>query len=123
MNALLFLLTLLVIFGLMSLTIPYLHLLAMLFAVVCSIFLWMAINKAWVGTRINRLKMSATGSSFYFFLTILFLYWFITIKPSYPGEDTFMRAIGILLAMIVTTVAFITCLIMTGFPKKKERIN
>ncbi|MFJ7727341.1 hypothetical protein ACIQXV_14375 [Neobacillus sp. NPDC097160] len=88
-------------------------------AVIGSIFLWILINNAWQGTRRNRLKMGIVGSSFYIFLTIIFIYMFVTLIPSYPGEDTFMRAFGILFAMIVTTAAFTTCFVMTGFSKKK----
>lgn len=83
-----------------------------------SIFSWVLINNAWQGTKRNRLKVGAVGSSFYIFLTFIFAYWFVTLKPSYPGEDTFMGAIGLIFAIIVTTVAFITCFVITGFSKR-----
>lgn len=118
MNAILFFSTVLVLFGLMFLLIPNIHLLVMLLAVIGSIFLWIFINKAWQGTKRNRLKMGIVGSSFYIFLTFMFVYWLVTLKPSYPGDDTFMAAIGLDIAIIVTIVAFITCLIITGFSKK-----
>jgi hypothetical protein len=63
--------------------------------------------------------MSGAGSSFYFLLSIVFSYWFFTIEPEYPGEDTFMRAVGLLFAIVVGLVAFITCFVMTGFPRRK----
>ncbi|MFZ7943453.1 MULTISPECIES: hypothetical protein [Bacillaceae] len=119
LNGFLFFSTCLVLYVFMHFMIPYIHLLVMFLAVIGSIFLWVLINNAWQGTRRNRLKMGVVGSSFYIFLTIIFIYMFVTLKPSYPGEDTFMRAFGILFAMIVTTVAFITCFVMTGFSKKK----
>ena len=59
--------------------------------------------------------MGTIGSSFYGVLSILFIYWLVTLEPSYPGEDTFMQAIGLMLGTIVTTVAFITCFIITGY--------
>ncbi|WP_028392655.1 hypothetical protein [Bacillus cihuensis] len=119
MNAVLLSSTCLVLYMLMFFFIPFLHILVMVFAVIGSIFLWIVINKAWQGTKSNRLKMGAVGSSFYIFLTLVFVYWFVTLKPSYPGEDTFMRAIGLFFAIIVTIVAFITCLVITGYSKKK----
>ncbi|MGX2960597.1 hypothetical protein JNUCC23_15185 [Peribacillus sp. JNUCC 23] len=119
MNAVLFFSTCLVLYVLMYFIIPFVHILVMLFAVIGSIILWIVINKAWQGTKRNRWKMGTIGSSFYMFLTIIFVYWFVTIKPSYPGEDTFMRAIGLFFAIIVTTVAFITCLVITGLSKRK----
>ncbi|ETI68268.1 hypothetical protein [Neobacillus vireti] len=118
MNAVLFVLTGSLLYLLMYLFIPFVHLLVMVFAVIGSIFLWIVINKAWQGTERNRLKVGAVGSSFYIFLTIFFSYWFATLKPSYPGEDTFMGAIGLIFAIIVTTVAFISCFVITGFSKK-----
>lgn len=119
MNAVLFLSTCLVLYVLMYFIIPFVHILVMFFAVMGSIILWIVINKAWQGTKRNRLKMGTVGSSFYMFVTIIFVYWFVTLKPSYLGEDTFMRAIGLFFAIIVTTVAFITCLVITGLSKRK----
>lgn len=119
MNAVLFFSTGLVLYVLMYFVIPFVHLIVMFFAVIGSILLWVIINKAWQGTKRNGLKMGAIGSSFYIFLTFLFVYWFVTLTPSYPGEDTFMRAIGLVFAIVVTTVAFITCFVITGFSKKK----
>lgn len=120
MNGVLFFSTCLVLYVFTHFMIPYLHLLVMFLAVIGSIFLWMLINNAWQGIRRNRLKMGVVGSSFYIFLTVIFIYMFVSLKPSYPGEDTFMRAFGLLFAMIVTTTASITCFVITGISKKKR---
>ena len=120
MNTVLFFSTGLVLYMLMYFFIPYVHLLVMFCAVIGSIFLWVLINKAWQGTKRNRLKIGIVGSSFYIFLTFIFIYWLVTLKPSYPGEDTFMGAIGLVFAIIVTTVAFITCFVITGFQKESS---
>ncbi|PLS17443.1 hypothetical protein CVD28_12910 [Bacillus sp. M6-12] len=119
MYAILFFLTILALYALTYFFVPFEHLLVMLFAVAGSIYLWVFINNAWQGTKRNRIKMSAVGSSFYIFLTVMFMYWYINLKPSYPGEDTFMSAIGLFFAIIVTTVASITCFAVTGFSKIK----
>ncbi|MCD7034252.1 hypothetical protein LRR81_08395 [Metabacillus sp. GX 13764] len=119
-NAALFFLTCLLLLSLMFFTIPYLHLAIMLAAVIASIFIWMVISAAWNGSRKNRFIMSTVGSSFYLILAALFIYWFVTLTPSYQGDDTFMRAIGLLFASIVTCVAFAACLIITGFSKTKK---
>ena len=118
MNAILFFLTVLVLYVLMYFLIPFVHLLVMFLAVIGSIFLWIVINKAWQGTKRNRLKMAIIGSSFYICLTSIFFYWLVVLKPSYPGDDTFMRVIGLVFAITVTVVAFTTCLVITGFSKK-----
>lgn len=120
MNGVLFFLTGLVLYLLMYFLIPYIHLLIMFCAVIGSIFLWILINKAWQGSKRNRLKIGIVGSSFYIFLTCIFLYLLVTLKPSYPGEDTFMGAIGLVFAIIVTIVAFITCFVITGFQKESS---
>lgn len=120
MNAVLFFSTALLLYMLTYFLIPYVHLLVIVFAVIGSLFLWVIINKAWQGTKRNRLKMGAVGSSFYIILSLLFIYMLVTLKPSYPGEDTFMRAIGLVLGIVVTTVAFISCFVFTGYSNKKE---
>lgn len=120
MNAGLFLLTALFLYGLTYFFIPFVHFLVMFFAVIGSLFLWVIINKSWQGTKRNRLKMAAIGSSFYIILSLLFLYMLMTIKPFYPGEDTFMREIGLNMGLVVTTVAFISCFVFTGYSNKKD---
>ncbi|MFG3611570.1 hypothetical protein [Rummeliibacillus stabekisii] len=114
MNAILFFSTGLILYLLIFFPIPYLHILLMFAAVLTSILLWIAINKAWQGSKRNRIKMSVVGSSFYFFLLILFIYWFVTIKPSYQGEDIFMKGFGLLFGMVVSFVACITCFVFTA---------
>ncbi|MEK4080630.1 hypothetical protein [Solibacillus sp. FSL K6-1126] len=119
-NAILFFSTALLIYLLSYFLIPYVHLLVMILAVIGSIFLWIIINKTWQGTRKNRLKMATVGSSFYMILSLILIYMLVTLEPAYPGDDPFMRAIGLFMGIVVTTVAFISCLIFTGFSIKKE---
>ncbi|KGP74292.1 hypothetical protein [Pontibacillus yanchengensis] len=118
-NAVLFISTILMLYGLTLLTIPYVHLIIMLFAVVVSIYFWLVVHKSWKGSRMERVKMSLIGISFYIGSTLLFIYWLVTLTPSYPGEDTFIIAIGLILAIIVTSVACIVCFIITGITKDR----
>lgn len=104
MNAVLFFSTALLLYVLTYFLIPFVHLFVMIFAIIGSLFLWIIINKAWRGTKRNRLKMGAVGSSFYIILSLIFIYMLVTLKPSYPGEDTFMGAIGLVLGIVVTIV-------------------
>ncbi|WP_243647164.1 hypothetical protein [Scopulibacillus darangshiensis] len=122
MNTALFLITGFILYLLTLFLIPFVHLFVMLLAVIGSILIWLLINKAWRGTRSNRLKMGLIGSSFYFFLTIIFIYKLVTLKPAYPGEDTFMAAIGLIFAIVVAAVAFTACFAFTGFSKKEENM-
>lgn len=115
LNATLFCITIAIFIILGFLIIPIIHLLVMVLAVLGSFFLWIIVNKAWQGTNGNRLKMSILGSSFYVILSFLLLYWLLTLKPSYQGEDMFMSSIGLMFGLIVSVVAFISCLITTGF--------
>ncbi|UTW69564.1 hypothetical protein KHA80_23000 [Anaerobacillus sp. HL2] len=62
--------------------------------------------------------MGAIGSSFYFFMAIFFVYRLVTLKPAFQGDDTFMAAVGLVLVIIVTTVAFTTCFIYVSLSKK-----
>lgn len=115
MNAVLFLTAILLLYGLMFIIIPFTHLLVMISAVIASLFVWATINKVWQGTKRNRLKMAAVGSSFYLMLTLLFVYRLVTLQPAYPGDDPFMQAIILFMIIIVSTTAFIMCLAFTGF--------
>ncbi|MFD4706811.1 hypothetical protein ACFWM3_18355 [Gottfriedia sp. NPDC058432] len=117
-NATLFFTTCLIIYLLTYLLIPFLHLLVMILAIFGSFFLWITVNKAWQGTNANRIKMSILGSSFYILLSILFLYWLLNLEPSYPGEDLFMSSLGLMFGLMVSIVAFLSCLITTGFSFK-----
>ena len=122
-NAFLFCSAGLLLYVLTFFLIPYLHLLVMSAAVIGSIYLWMMLNFAWIGLKTDRLKMAAIGSSFYVILSIIFMYWLVTLEPVYPGEDTFMRWIGLIFAIIITTTAAITCFVITGFSDKKLQVH
>ena len=82
--------------------------------------MWVIIHKAWQGTNRNRLKVGAIGSSFYVLLAMVFMYWTWTLEPSYPGEDTFMKGLGLMVGVFIATVAGVSCFIFTGFSKKKK---
>ncbi|KMY54128.1 membrane protein [Bacillus sp. FJAT-27231] len=120
MNGCLFFSSCLALYVLMHFLIPFVHLIVMFVAVIVSIYLWALMNKSWEGTKRNRLKMAAVGSGFYLVLTFIFVYWLATLTPSYPEEDTFMRAIGLFFAIIVASVASIACFVVTGFSKKEN---
>ncbi|QCR31316.1 hypothetical protein [Lysinibacillus sp. SGAir0095] len=117
-NAILFMGCLLILYGLTLVFIPYVHFIVMIIGIVLSIWFWMEFNIAWIGSKKGRIILASIGSSFYFGLTILFVYMYVGIEPYYPGEDTFMRALGLALASIVTAVACITCFVITGFSNR-----
>jgi hypothetical protein len=119
-NAFLFFFTMLVLYGLQWLGIPFLHLLVMLVAVGLSLFLWIIIHLAWQGAARDRWKMGGIGSSFYFLLTGFFAYQFVTIEPMFPGDDPFMKSLGFMVGMIVAFVAFVTCFFLTAFERGKS---
>ncbi|SFC09168.1 hypothetical protein SAMN05443252_101836 [Bacillus sp. OV322] len=121
-NALLFSTTVLLLYILIFIQIPYLHIAVMGFAVYASILAWFSIGKSWDGTRRNRLKMGLIGSSFYVLVSALIIYKECHLKPAYPGDDTFMAAIGLLAALIVSSVAFIVCLVFTAFSGRKGNV-
>lgn len=120
LNGVLFFGTLLILYALIYLFIPFFHLLVMLFAVIGSILFWLIIHKAWCGIKQNRWKLGVIGSGFYLILTSVFVYMYATLEPTYPGEDMFMKGMGLFLAIIVTTVACITCFVITGFSHKSQ---
>ncbi len=118
MNALYFGLTILILYLLMLIHIPYIHLIVMLSAVIVSILSWVTVGSSYEGTKRSRYKLGTLGSSFYLIMFLIFLYMYINIEPSYPGEDTFMAAIGLIMAMIVTVVATIICFVCVSFRRE-----
>jgi len=121
LNAVLFALTYLLLSVLMFFFIPFMHFVVMAFAVIGSMVLWLVIHKAWEGSNKDRLKLGALGSSFYMLLTLVFVYWLVTLKPSFPGDDSFMKAVGLVIAIIVTAVAGMTCFTITGLSIRENR--
>ncbi len=117
-NTFLFSAVLFAVYLLGLLNIPLVHIIIMLSGVLVSFFAWVQINQAWQGRKQNRLKMGFTGSSFYLLLTAAFVYGLLTLQPSYPGEDTFMAAIGLIFGLIVTCFAFAACLTYTAFEQR-----
>jgi hypothetical protein len=91
-------------------------------ATLLSIWFWSLINRSWKGSKGNRIKMASIGSSFYILVGLFFLYKLMTLKPSYPGDDTFMAGLGLLFAIVVSSVAWITCFLFTAFPKKEKLV-
>lgn len=117
LNAMLFGGTLLALYITTRFFIPYVHMIIMLVAVLLSVYMWSILGKAWQGGRGERFKMGIVGGSFYLLLALLCTYGLITLEPTYPGEDTFMSAIGFIFGIVVTTVAFVVCLMFTGFSR------
>ena len=120
LNAILFGSTLLILYGLSFLMIPYIHLFIMAGAVIVSLIVWIILLNAWKGDKKGRVLRGFLGSSFYLILTLIFAYMIVTLEPQFPGDDTFMAFIGLVMAITVTLVAFITCFLFTGLFEKKE---
>ncbi|RAS76668.1 hypothetical protein [Priestia endophytica] len=87
---------------------------------IVSIVAWSTFNIAWSGSRKSRIKMASIGSSFYVLLGVYALYQFLTLKPSYQGEDVFMAALGLIAVLIIAIVALLTCFVFTGFQKRQH---
>ncbi|WP_257145837.1 hypothetical protein [Priestia megaterium] len=119
-NGLYFGTTIFLLYLLMFTDIPYLHLVLMFLATIVSILTWRALSTAWTGSFKNRLKMSLTGSSFYLILALIMVIQWLSVKPLYPNEDTFMRALGWMLGFFVSAVAFSICFIITAFLGKRS---
>ncbi|MEH7224156.1 hypothetical protein V7112_10130 [Bacillus sp. JJ1566] len=120
LNALLFGTTFLILYGLDFLLIPYIHLFIMVGAVIVSLVAWIIILNAWKGDKKGRILRGFIGSSFYLILTCVFGYMMVTLEPQFPGDDTFMAFIGLVMAITVTATAFITCFLFTGLFERKE---
>lgn len=89
-------------------------------AVIGSLVTWIILLHAWTGDKKGRILRGFIGSSFYLLLTIVFTYMIVTLEPQFPGDDTFMAFIGLVMAITVTLVAFITCFLFTGWFERKE---
>lgn len=97
--------------------IPYVHNILMISVVIVSLYVWSVCNRAWSGSKRNRLKLGLIGSSFYLGLFCYSSFQYFTVKPSYPGEDTFMMTFAWLAVSMTTIIAALACFIFTGFSK------
>jgi len=122
LNAGLFFTVVLILYVLMFVDIPYVHILVMLAGTILSIYFWAVINKTWQGSAINCFKMALLGSSFYAILGGIFIYLLVTLGPDKPGEDLFMKALGLFIGLCVTATAFLICLYMIGIPNGRKQL-
>ncbi|HEY4392221.1 MAG TPA: hypothetical protein VGN02_12820 [Paenibacillus sp.] len=99
-------------------SIPYIHMLLPVLGVTLSIFFWQFIRTSWQGLGKRRIGMALVGNSFYLILFLYAVIQFITIKPAFEGDDTFMRAFGMVLLGFIALVAYIISLILTLRPQK-----
>lgn len=88
---------------------PLVPLLALL-GVLASIWFWLQAGLAWKGPAASRVLMSAIGSSFYWLLLLWCGYKYGTLSPQFEGDDIFMAAIGLIIGMIITGIAALTCM-------------
>ncbi|GKV66188.1 MULTISPECIES: hypothetical protein [Sporosarcina] len=114
LNALLFGIAGLSLYGTTYLSVPFLHLVIMLLAVIASLYCWISIGHADIKDRKGRLFMAVLGSSFYFLLCSGCVYRMLTLSADSPEQDQFMAFIGLLMISIVTLTAWIACLIITA---------
>jgi hypothetical protein len=87
-------------------------------ALVLGITVWLTIGKLWRGTKKERFILAATGSSLYWVLSCYVLYRRMTVTPRYPGDDVFMAALGLDIALLVAGTAALSCTLMLGWPRK-----
>jgi len=82
---------------------------------VASVIAWAYIKFCFPNTILKRLCAILIGQSIYIILFFYFFYKDQHLVPLYPGEDTFMRGIGLLIGMIVcigaTAIGLITFLL------------
>ncbi|XXM72165.1 hypothetical protein ACQ0QQ_21255 [Lysinibacillus sphaericus] len=109
-NLFLFGMTGLILIALSYLMIPYFHLVIMMLAVIISILVWKSIAAARSWTKGERVRIALTGSSFYLCMAGFFYYQMVSYVPQFPGDDTFMATLGFMVGLVVTAVAFLTCL-------------
>lgn len=89
-------------------------------AVILSIIGWVAVAECWHGSKTERYKLALIGSSFYWLLTGYVLFRRITLQPSYPGDDLFMAALALDLAIVITGTAALSCTLILGWPRTRN---
>ncbi|MCI1694257.1 hypothetical protein [Aneurinibacillus aneurinilyticus] len=87
-------------------------------AVAVSILGWLWIGRIRRHSFADRSKVALTGSSFYWLLTAVAWLRLQTLKPSFPGEDMFMAAIGFVFLLMITFVAAFLCTLLLGWPRR-----
>ncbi|WNB91799.1 hypothetical protein [Bacillus sp. NEB1478] len=114
-NALLFALAIILFFY-----VPFGMPICLIICIPLSMFIWYLFSETWQGSYTDKIKFACIGSSFF----LVFIGWVVwkysTLEPAFPGDDLFMAWIGTLLAIIVSSGAFVVSLFVI---LKKKRNN
>ncbi|MFS0781808.1 hypothetical protein [Bacillus sp. 1P06AnD] len=119
-NAVIFFAVILLFYLLLLYPIPFAHIMLIICASIGSLFVWALFCEAGMYPKRNRLIVGAVGSSFYVGVALYFGYRYLTLEPAYPGEDTFMRALGLLFVTFSAIIAFLSCFFIAGFGKETD---
>ncbi|MCR8644476.1 hypothetical protein NV379_17615 [Paenibacillus sp. N1-5-1-14] len=101
------------------LNIPFLHWLLAILGIVISFWFWIQIGKTWSGAYRSRIWVANIGALFYWLLCGILLYSLFTLKPQFPGDDTFMVAFGYFLGASISFMAAIMCILTILYCKKE----
>jgi len=114
MNAIYFSIALLLIFLSNKAGLHFLYFLIVFAVMFLSIWFWCLINVSWKGRIGERIMMASIGSSFYLLVGLYFLY-------NYLKHNNPSNAFGLLLGIIVSVIACITCFLFTALEKKVKK--
>ncbi|MMZ55460.1 hypothetical protein D1872_173140 [compost metagenome] len=87
-------------------------------AVAVSILGWLWIGRIRRHSFADRAKVALTGSGFYWLLSVAAWIRLQTLEPRFPGEDTFMAAIGFVFLLMIACVAAFLCTLLLGWPRR-----
>jgi hypothetical protein len=89
-------------------------------AIAVSLLSWLWFGNTWQGNGKGRGIAALLGSSFYLVLFAYSIYNLTTLRPAFPGDDPFMKAIGLTLLLIVSATAGVTSLLTVGWPRRRN---
>lgn len=100
--------------------IPYAMPLIMIGSPVVSVFAWIYIRASFKKGVGHRLFSILLGQSVYILLFFYFFYKDQHLIPLYPGEDTFMRELGLVVGMVVCACATFLGVLIFLLPNKNR---
>ena len=117
-NAFIFLSSLLFIFIVSFIPIPFLHVVIFIMSSLISLYFWSIINVSWHGDKLGRLKIGAVGSFFYVFISFHLLFELHNYNLN-EVQETF-ELIGLFINLLISGIAFVLCILYTSFSSNES---
>lgn len=84
-----------------------------------SFMIWIQMSVSREGTKKEKRIIGGIGSAFYWVLTVYLLLQIFLLPPSSPEQDPFMQFVGLLMGVVISLTAAVSCWVTVYLAKGK----